>query len=127
MSRRTITIDRENEQNLNQLRGRLLTEKNRDLDFTSGINMVLALGFNRLAGQLTEKELEIANKYIFDYALKIEALDDERWNTWMEHEYPRMLKRLHRLENKKSIGNSVQGKKKVDVPELEQSPNTQSS
>lgn len=84
--------------------------------------MVLALGFNRLGDKLSPKEIEIANKYIFDPALKIEALGDERWNVWIDQEYPKIAKRLQRLEKRKSISNSVKGKKKDDVPEPEQSP-----
>lgn len=120
--RRTITIDDANEQNLNQLRGQLLTERNKEIDFTSAVNMVLSLGFHRLRGRLTDEEREILNTYLFGYALKIPALGDDHWTYWIEHEYPQMVKRLQRLEKKQSHSNSAKGKKKEDVPEPEHTP-----
>jgi hypothetical protein len=120
VKRRSVTFDDQNDQNLNQLRGRLLTERNKELDFTSAVNMVLALGFDRLASKdLKDKEYEIINNYVFGYSLKMAALDDEHWNAWIEYEYPRMIKRLERLEKKKSNSNSVKEKKKADIPEQE--------
>lgn len=66
MARRTITIDEENERNLNQLRGWLLTERNKEVDYTSAINMVLSLGFNTIEeGEFSQKQIAIADKYIF--------------------------------------------------------------
>lgn len=112
MKRRSVTFDDQNDQNLNQLRGRLLVERNKDLDFTSAVNMVLSLGFNRLASkELKDSEYEIINNYLFGYNLKMAVLDDEHWNAWIDYEYPRMIKKLNRLE-KKSQSNSGKGKKK---------------
>lgn len=119
VKRRSVTFDDQNEQNLDQFRGRLLAERNKELDFTSAVNMVLALGFNRLASKnIQDDEYEIINNYVFGYKLKMASLDDEHWNTWIEYEYPRMIKRLERLE-KKSVSNSVKGKKKADVSEVQ--------
>jgi hypothetical protein len=117
VKRRSVTFDDQNEQNLDQFRGRLLAERNKELDFTSAVNMVLALGFNRLASKnIQDDEYEIINNYVFGYKLKMASLDDEHWNTWIEYEYPRMIKRLERLE-KKTQSDSVKRKKKDDVPE----------
>lgn len=118
VSRRTITIDDDNERNLNQLRGWLLTKKNMDLDYTSAINMALALGFNRITkGNLEPNEIKITNHYIHGSDLKIASLDDEHWNLWIENAYPEMIKKLEKLEKKKTPRNSVKRKKKDDVPE----------
>ncbi|MCV0372412.1 MAG: hypothetical protein K5793_02530 [Nitrosarchaeum sp.] len=121
VTRRTITIEDENERSLNQFRGWLLTEKNRDLEYTRAINLVLALGFNRMRdGNFTPKENKIVRKYFYDTNLQIESVDDEHWNQWMEHVYPEVMAKIEKLEQQKSKSNSVKRKKKDDVPEAEQ-------
>ncbi len=118
MSRRTITIDDGNERNLNQLRGWLLTKENLEVDYTSAVNMVMALGFNRMAeGNLTSTEIEISNNYILGKSLQAEALDDQHWNYWIDSVYPKMIKRYNELERKESHRNSVKGKKSQDIDE----------
>ena len=119
MTRRTITIDEQNERNLNQLRGRLLTDENTELDYTAAVNMVIALGFNRIAeGDLKETEKGIANKYIFGTELKIDALNDEHWNYWIDNVYPEMEKQYQELlQEKESHGSSDKEKQRVGTPQ----------
>lgn len=120
VNRRTVTFDEYNEKNLNKLRGSLLAEKDKELDFTSAVNMVLSLGFNRLNSRnLNEEEYNIINNYMFGFRLKKASLDDEHWNAWIEYEYPEMIKRLEKLDKKESLRNSVKRTKKEDVPEPE--------
>jgi len=111
--RRTVTIDDENHHDMNQLRAWFLTEKLKDLDFTSTVNMLLNLGLNRFRGKdLDDEEYDIINKYVFGFSeLKTESLSDEHWNQWLEYQYPKMIKQLQQIE-KKSTSIGVKGKKK---------------
>lgn len=98
---------------MNQLRAWFLTEKLKDLDFTSTVNMLLNLGLNRFRGKdLDDEEYDIINKYVFGFSeLKTESLSDEHWNQWLEYQYPKMIKQLQQIE-KKSTSIGVKGKKK---------------
>ena len=103
MIRKSITVDDENNENLNQLRGRLLLEKGIDLDFTRTVNMLIAMALYRIANttDLPAEELNILNKYIFGFKeLELEALGDEHWNKWIQYEYPKMIDQLAKMQKK---------------------------
>jgi hypothetical protein len=64
--RRSITIDDELNKFINRIRARYLEEKDKEIDFTTALNMLAIVGMKRVSSQQTlpQEELEIIQRFM---------------------------------------------------------------
>lgn len=70
---------------------------NIELDYTSAINMFVALGIIRCLSNIsfTDSELALMKEFLFGFKkLKWEALIDQQWDEWLKNELPKVLDML---------------------------------
>ncbi|MGH9878188.1 MAG: hypothetical protein ACREBU_04880 [Nitrososphaera sp.] len=98
--RRTITVDDANNRFINILRARLLEKSDMEVDFTTAVNMLLALARIRWNNEakFTEEENKMLNRYTSGTPeLQIEALSDAQQDKWLKYQLPKIMKRLEEL------------------------------
>jgi hypothetical protein len=117
--RRSITIEDELYNSINVLRARLLEHEHNDVDFTSMINALAAIGYNKImAKQMTPQDIQLFRYYTEGIEdLKLESAKDEYSDRWLKYQLPKLMA----SSNKQTDSNSVKGKKKAGAPEQEQS------
>jgi hypothetical protein len=115
--RRSITVEDNVNNFINTLRARYLEHKGKEIDFTTMINALAAIGAYRFSKQdMSEHEWEVFNDYLAFSDLHLEGAKDEWENKWLQYELPKFK---FEPTNDQVDSNSVKGKKKDDVPEQE--------
>ncbi|HXG74090.1 MAG TPA: hypothetical protein VNK44_04670 [Candidatus Nitrosotenuis sp.] len=118
MIRRSITIEDELYNSINVLRARLLEYEKNDVDFTSMINALAAIGYNKvMLKELTKKDIQLFRYYTEGIEdLKLESAQDEYSNLWLKYQLPKLMAVS---TNKQDDSNSVSGNKKKGTSEPE--------
>jgi hypothetical protein len=76
--RRSVTIQDTLNKDLLTARGQIMSKLIVDIDYTTALNIFLEIGLLRyFSGELTQKEVSVISKYLFDENLKKEAKLDE--------------------------------------------------
>ena len=76
--RRSVTIQDNLNRDLLTARGQIMSKLTMDIDYTTALNIFLEIGLLRyFSAQLTQKEVSVISKNLFDENLKKEAKLDE--------------------------------------------------
>jgi hypothetical protein len=81
--RRSVTIQDNLNKDLLTARGQIMSKLTLDIDYTTTLNIFLEIGLKRyFSGQLTQEEVKVITKYLWDENLKKEAKIDELTETF---------------------------------------------
>ncbi|MEM4378290.1 MAG: hypothetical protein QXX85_04815 [Candidatus Nitrosotenuis sp.] len=116
--RRSITVEDQLNNFINILRARFLEHEGKEIDFTTMINALAAIGANRFSKreEMSDKEWKIFNSYLDFSDLHLEAAKDEYQDRWLKYELPKFN---FQSTGKDDNSNSVKRTKKEDVSEPE--------
>lgn len=91
MIRRSITVEDQLNNFINILRARFLEHEGKEIDFTTMINALAAIGANRFSKreEMSDKEWKIFNSYLDFSDLYLEATKDEYQDRWLKYELPK--------------------------------------
>lgn len=116
MIRRSITVADQLNTFINVLRARYLEHEGKEIDFTTMINALTAVGAYRFSKrkEMSDKEWEIFTSYLDFGDLHLEAARDEYQDRWLKYELPKLN---FQSSESQDDSNSVKRTKKEDVPE----------